>query len=812
MIEKSFSEFLEELFSSRGVKLSWLVEKTRLPRSTIKNWLSGSVQKPRHWQDVILIAKALRLNKNETNQLLALAAHLPIDELLITSNREEQEILAFWIDEKLLKEQNAPFQAIPDISFFVGRKELIETLKISLTQKYHRTFYSLEGMGGVGKTTLAARVAYQFRSYFPDGILWVQMSASDKMSLLGNLASAFGEDDIWRNIDLISRSQKTREVLANKRALLILDDVRSRNDLELFLPPSGPCAALITTRNKDLSISFRAKSYSVSSFLQESGNSFQLFSHFLGKTLVQKNRNLISKLANALGHHPLAITLSAGRLVNESISSVEEFVNQILEEESNLQHLEFAERSVKSSFNVTTKSLPEAVKAVFFKLSVFGEVDFEEKAVAYVIDQAVTNTSHILQQLYKRSLLQRLSQERYRLHPLILSYVRERKEIADSQKRLIQYYVKFAEKNTDNVVELSEEGNNILYAINLSKSLQDWDSYLQGILALQRHLFTKGLYTSALEYYRHGIALDETHINPVTRIRLYANLGTAYYHRAYFEDALQIYKDGLALAREINDESRISLLLTNISACVARQGNLEQSAEYLFESLELAKKIDDQKLIMNALNNLAEKEKAIGQYENAEQYYLQALEAARKDNTQHFSTILLNLSALKLELDKPNDAEKYLFMARKIARKMDYKKDLSVVYTNLGEVYLKKGEMKKSRRYYERGVKIAIELNNPFLTAGIRIERGKLYLELGEWDNAHEDFAHALDIAVNIKEKESEGLAYFGLARACFQLKNLEKAKKFGLTSLRILETLHHPKANNVSDWMSNTFDMDEIK
>src|SRR5690606_1190842 len=118
--------------------------------------------------------------------------------------------------------QRAPFQAISDIPHFVGRRALRDELIAALLRPYHQMIYSLEGMGGTGKTALAVHLAYKLRPGLPGGVLWARVDTADPMSVLAAFAGAYKED-VSQYRDIESRSQVVRDILADKRALMVLD-------------------------------------------------------------------------------------------------------------------------------------------------------------------------------------------------------------------------------------------------------------------------------------------------------------------------------------------------------------------------------------------------------------------------------------------------------------------------------------------------------------------------------------------------------------------------------------------------------------
>jgi hypothetical protein len=220
MVEQlSFQEALATLMQQECCSAGRLAQLSAVPKQTVVSWLQGRVRKPHRWQDVARVAAALHLNEANATALLSSAGHRSIGELRqLAGSEAEQALLAPWPEET-----PTPFQAIADLAHFVGREEELASLEKALLEGQSVTITSLEGMGGVGKTSLAAHLAHRLRPHFPDGILWARLDTSDPLSILSTFAATYGRD-VSDYPDLESRSCVVRELLAEKRALLVLDN------------------------------------------------------------------------------------------------------------------------------------------------------------------------------------------------------------------------------------------------------------------------------------------------------------------------------------------------------------------------------------------------------------------------------------------------------------------------------------------------------------------------------------------------------------------------------------------------------------
>lgn len=291
-----FADLLRQYLAEAGWSERQLANRSSLARGTIRNWISGVVDKPRDWRVLVQIAAALHLDATKTSALLQAAQYPTLTQLWVTVRHgADKELFSLWSDTLTRKDSNTPFQAIPDLPYFVGRETEIAVLQEWLQRDYHNAVYTLCGMAGVGKTTLAAHLAYRLRSHFNDGVLWVRVDTADMMSILMLLAAAY-EQDVSAYTTIASRSQMVRGILAHKRTLLVLDNAENSQQIEPLLPPNGPCAVLITTRHQNLKIARGAPQLHIQPFAKNARDVLDLFGHIIGaaKQFMSGKRSLRS--------------------------------------------------------------------------------------------------------------------------------------------------------------------------------------------------------------------------------------------------------------------------------------------------------------------------------------------------------------------------------------------------------------------------------------------------------------------------------------------------------------------------------------
>lgn len=423
----SFTHVVGECLNRSGYNICQVARLSGLPRRTVANWLDGVVTKPRNWLDVVKLARTLRLPFNEANKLLAAAGYPSLAQLQQQAKNEaEHSLFALWSEAKAAPEKRTPFQVIPDLPTFVGREEMLQTVQTWLLAGQHTMPYVLEGTAGAGKTVLASKLAYQLRDQFPDGVLWARPDSTNALTILYQFAEALGRD-VTRYEDVHSRSAVVRELLADKHALIVLDNVPGSEQLEPLLPPSDSCAVLITSRRRQLAAIPDGHRLHVTQFSE--AESLSLFNIVLGEANVDNERAIFVELAELLGHWPLAIDIVACRLAYEPGWTAAKFLAALQQENSLLNKLIHEGRSVRAAFESSFNLLTAEQQRFFAALSTFGGVEFSTEAAAASANLPLTEAIAYLQEFFCLSLVRRGRPSHYRLIPAIQTFAEEKQNL-----------------------------------------------------------------------------------------------------------------------------------------------------------------------------------------------------------------------------------------------------------------------------------------------------------------------------------------------------------------------------------------------
>ncbi|XP_058089095.1 disease resistance protein RPM1-like isoform X1 [Magnolia sinica] len=223
--------------------------------------------------------------------------------------------------------ETAPYEDDDEI---VGLKERIDQIVVWLTEEEpRRTVISVVGMGGLGKTTLVAKVyKHQMVKKHFECCVWVSVSQSYNVEglLKSVITDLFKKNklEVPSNVSSMNRSQlveMVRDYLDTKRYLVVLDDVWSVDawtDLNIAFPRNR-CGSriMLTTRIENVASALGDGSRVFPLERLQKKEAWELFSKkaFWKEPCPPELQQLARKIVEKCGGLPLAI-VSLGSLLS----------------------------------------------------------------------------------------------------------------------------------------------------------------------------------------------------------------------------------------------------------------------------------------------------------------------------------------------------------------------------------------------------------------------------------------------------------------------------------------------------------------
>ncbi len=822
------ADVLGEFVNRSGYTPGQLAKLSGIPKPTIVNWLVGRVRRPRLPDDLLRLAAVLHLSQPEVDSLLLAAEHPPLTDLAANaaqaSDAQLSALVANWLEARReTAAYHVPFQVTADLPTFVGREPELQTLRQALLADEHRTLYSVQGMAGVGKTTLVAHLAYQLRAYFPDGVLWAQTDLSDAMSILDTFAGAYGVE-VRHYADVHSRSRVVRELLADKRALVILDNVTSSESVAPLLPPTGRCAVIITTRRTDLSLTRGAFRLSLGPFDPRREESLALFTQTMGAERVERERDALLALAEVLGHLPLAIDIAASRIAYEPGWSAADFLHRVRQHQRRLAELAYEDQSVRVSFAASYNSLPPELQRFFVHLSVFPGEDFSEEAAAYVADCTIDQTQDNLRRLYGLSLVQPgrppLPEQpvRYRLHPLLHDYAQTQQEETAVYQRFASYYLTLVSTHHRHYQWLEQEMGNILAALQWADPAAAGKvpamaamagmaaPFVRGAAAFYYFLEARGRYGLAAELLSRAEEATQTLNDPTLRLAVYQCLGRLAQRQGEYLIAEAHYETALKLAQQSGDAAGRSDVLRALGVLAARQGDYGLADAYYKEGLALARRLGHGGAASDFLRGLGVQAYMRGDLVRAEAFYeegLALLQVGEEEDGGRAAGTLWGLGVLAEEQGDVDQAESYYQQALTQVRDLGHQERMITLLRSLSNLRMAQGDTESAEAYLAEALRLAREIGLRWQVARVLSEWGELQLRRQAYAAATTTFREYYELARMLHSQEMIAGALFGQARVLAAEGDGARARRLAEESLDTYTAIGHYRVNELQEWLA---------
>ncbi|MFC9632402.1 BTAD domain-containing putative transcriptional regulator [Streptomyces mirabilis] len=154
-----------------------------------------------------------------------------------------------------------PAQLPPGLTVFAGRSEELAELTAlagAAASSGAPGTILVSGMAGVGKTASVVQWAHEVAHRFPDGQLYVELRGHDAaagpapepVEALRGLVVALGAPPRHLPDDLAALRDLYRELLADRRVLVVLDDAARTEHVRPLLPTARGCLAVVTSRDR----------------------------------------------------------------------------------------------------------------------------------------------------------------------------------------------------------------------------------------------------------------------------------------------------------------------------------------------------------------------------------------------------------------------------------------------------------------------------------------------------------------------------------------------------------------------------------
>ncbi|MFF8788571.1 BTAD domain-containing putative transcriptional regulator [Streptomyces sp. NPDC015125] len=331
-----------------------------------------------------------------------------------------------------------PRQLPASIGDFTGRhgeldkiKDLLEPCSRTETPGYAVPIVDISGPGGVGKSALAVRAAYEVSKHFPDGHLYADLhTASGDGQITALLARFLRALTIPAKAvpdDAQERAEMYRSRLADSRVLVVLDGVTSAEQVTPLLPGSATCAVIITSRARLAGVP-GVRSIDLTVF--DMANALELLAGIIGRERVQAELGTAVELVNLCDALPLALRIAGARLASHPHWRVEWLVQRLRDERRRLDELSYRGLELRSTISLTYRALLPSAQRLFRLFSLVQAPASPAWVAAALLDTDFASAEDILDLLVEAQVMDTVQypgslRPCYRFHDLVRAYARE---------------------------------------------------------------------------------------------------------------------------------------------------------------------------------------------------------------------------------------------------------------------------------------------------------------------------------------------------------------------------------------------------
>lgn len=266
-----------------------------------------------------------------------------------------------------------PDQLPPEVPDFCGREDVVSELIARLTSPAGAMppVVVLVGAPGVGKSTLAVRVARRLADSFPDGRLYVDLRGGQPPALssgeaLGQMLRALGLADVIPP-DPSERAALYRSSVTGRRVLVVLDDAASEGQLRPLIPANPECAVLITTRRRPAGLPGLAV---VELDVLPTQDGVELLGRIAGPDRIAADQRAAKRVVELCDGLPLAIRIAGARLAARPRWAPIRIAGLLEDSRRRLTELTAGDLAVRASIDISYEALPPRDRTALRRLAV----------------------------------------------------------------------------------------------------------------------------------------------------------------------------------------------------------------------------------------------------------------------------------------------------------------------------------------------------------------------------------------------------------------------------------------------------------
>jgi DNA-binding SARP family transcriptional activator/tetratricopeptide (TPR) repeat protein len=557
-----------------------------------------------------------------------------------------------------------PAQLPHDLPGFVGREREMghmRTLLQTAGPGARTVVLMIDGIAGVGKTTLAVHLAHQVAGSFPDGQLYVNLRGFDPDNLpmtpgdaLGYLLQGLGIEPRQIPAGLPAQAGLYRSVLSGRQILVVLDNAATADQVRHLLPGTGSCAAVVTSRNRFGGLVATDGTRRLTLDVLTAAEALNLLASAIGTERVDAEPLAAGKLARFCGHLPMALSICAEHLAARPHLMLAELARRIADEQERLDLLATEDDAVavRAALSWSYRALRPDAARLFRLLGLHPGTEIGTGTAAALADTDMPRARRLLRKLAGAHLLEETGTDRYRLHDLVSLYAAERAATDETAHgrdaalhSMLGWYLHSADAadsvlnphrpriplgqppagsrpqsfaSTDDALRWCEqECPNLVPVTRKAHAIGDHGTAWRLPAALIGYFTLRRPWHHWIATHEIGLCAAREARDKVGEAGMLTGLGIAYYDMRRFDDAIECLGQALLIWREVGALPAEGVTLDALGAAYRDTGQLAAAVGHFESAMTTWRLLDNRWGEAITLHNLGDTYRSMGRARDA---------------------------------------------------------------------------------------------------------------------------------------------------------------------------------------------------
>ncbi|MFR9776674.1 BTAD domain-containing putative transcriptional regulator [Micromonospora sp. MS34] len=726
-----------------------------------------------------------------------------------------------------------PVRSLPRaISDFTGRQQTVARLVKEIAEDRARV-HLIDGMAGSGKTTLAVHVATALADRFPDAQLFIDLHGHSEREPLtpaaavATLLRQLGTPVERIPLDLDDRLAVWRTELANRRALVVLDNAAGTAQVMPLLPNGPDNLVLITSRRRLVGLDDGRPS---SLPVLDPDEAVELLARVAGPDRVAAEPEAAAEVVRRCGHLPLAIRLAGARLAHRPSWRIAGLAERLTARSDALGELAAGERSVGQAFALSYAQVSPSAQRLFRLLGLHPGGRFDNAVAAALIELPLREAQDLLDELVDAHVVEEVEPGRYRLHDLLHEYARR---LVDEPERsaerhravegLLDHFVHVATSIARSVEPDASRRSLFrptaptrpdLLLASASQGRTWFDENRAALVALVRLAEAEGFPQQCWQLARatwwpnfdggHLDELTETHTialraaesrgDDVAAAVTMNYLASAHFRLARFAEATRLMEAVADRHRRLGLRPARTRTLCNLAVAYAGADEYRRAEECVKTAMRLARPVDEPEVVApDLLNNLSIALLSLGRYDEALRAARTHLLSAREHrNLRHVTNAFGHLGMIRHRMGDRGPARRLLRAALQQKRTSGNRFGEGEVLNEIGMMEREDGRPEHAAALHRAALTAMTDAGDRIGQCAARNLLARALLDQGDLPSALDLHRRVLEDATRLGLRYEQARALDGLAR-CLRGTDPRQARTYASRALTLFRQIESP-------------------